>query len=48
MGAGASVSQEEVAKLPQYTLLGGDAKFAELKGEDGKVDHHDDDRFQER
>lgn len=38
MGAGASVSQEEVATLPQYTILGGDAKFAELKGEDGKVD----------
>lgn len=37
MGAGASVAQEEVKDLPQYTILGGDAKFAELKGEDGKV-----------
>lgn len=37
MGAGASVSQDEVNMYPQYKILGGDAKFAELKGEDGKV-----------
>ena len=37
MGAGASVSKEEVKGLPQYTIMGGDAKFDELKGEDGKV-----------
>mmetsp|Transcript_2257 Transcript_2257/g.3465 ORF Transcript_2257/g.3465 Transcript_2257/m.3465 type:complete len:449 (-) Transcript_2257:213-1559(-) len=39
MGAGASaVEQAEVNKLPQYTILGGDAKYDELKGEDGKLD----------
>lgn len=38
MGAGASVSLEDVKNLPQFTILGGDAKFDELKGEDGKVD----------
>jgi len=38
MGAGASVAQDDVKTLPQYTILGGDAKFAELKGEDGKVE----------
>lgn len=37
MGAGASVSQDEVKNYPQYTILGGDSKFNELKGEDGKV-----------
>jgi len=37
MGAGASVSQEEVNKYPQYTILGGDNKFAELKDAEGKV-----------
>lgn len=37
MGTGASVSREEVNHLPQYTILGGDAKFDELKNEDGKV-----------
>lgn len=37
MGAGASVSQDEVSALPQYHILGGDAKFAELKEDDGKV-----------
>lgn len=37
MGAGASVAQDEVKSLPQYTILGGDSKFDELKGEDGKV-----------
>lgn len=37
MGAGASVSQDEVSGLPQYTILGGDAKFDELKGDDGTV-----------
>jgi len=38
MGAGASVSQDEVARFPQYTILGGDAKFNELKDAEGKVD----------
>lgn len=38
MGAGASVERDEVKSLPQYTILGGDAKFDELKGEDGKLD----------
>lgn len=38
MGAGASaVSREDVHQLPQYHILGGDAKFNELKGEDDKV-----------
>ena len=37
MGAGASVSQEEVCKFPQYAILGGDEKYAELKDEEGKV-----------
>jgi creatine kinase len=38
MGAGASaISQEEAMLLPQYTILGGEAKFNELKGEDGKL-----------
>lgn len=38
MGAGASVSKEEVDHLPQYKILGGDSKFEELKNEDGKVE----------
>jgi creatine kinase len=38
MGTGASVSRDEVSHLPQYTILGGDAKFDELKGGDGKVE----------
>lgn len=38
MGAGASVDKDEVSTLPQYTIMGGDAKFEELKGEDGKLD----------
>lgn len=38
MGAAASVEKDEVKTLPQYTIMGGDAKFDELKGEDGKVD----------
>jgi hypothetical protein len=38
MGTGASVSREEVASLPQYTILGGDAKYEELKDSEGKVD----------
>lgn len=38
MGTGASVSREEVNNLPQYTILGGDAKFDELKNEEGKVE----------
>lgn len=38
MGNGASVvSQSDVSQLPQYTILGGDAKFAELKDADGNV-----------
>ena len=39
MGAGASASltQEEVKLLPQYTILGGDAKFEELKEADGTI-----------
>jgi hypothetical protein len=39
MGAGASaLSQDEVKLLPQYAIMGGDAKFDELKGEDGMVE----------
>ena len=38
MGAAASVSNDEVKALPQYTIMGGETKFNELKGEDGKVD----------
>lgn len=38
MGSAASVSQEEVSKLPQYVILGGESKFNELKGEDGRVE----------
>jgi hypothetical protein len=38
MGAGASVSQEEVQKYPQYSILGGDKKWNEIKGEDGTLD----------
>lgn len=38
MGAAASVSQDEVRKFPQYTILGGDAKFAELKNDEDRVD----------
>lgn len=38
MGTGASVAREDVNHLPQYTILGGDAKFDELKNEEGKVD----------
>lgn len=38
MGNGASVvSQSDVAHLPQYAILGGDAKFAELKDADGNL-----------
>jgi len=38
MGAGASVvSEDDVKEFPQYKILGGSAKFAELKGEDGTV-----------
>lgn len=36
MGSAASVSIEEIEKLPQYEILGGQTKFHELKGEDGK------------
>ena len=38
MGAGASVDKDEVKDLPQYKIMGGDAKFDELKGEDGKLE----------
>ena len=38
MGAAASVDLEEVNKLPQFTILGGEEKYNELKGENGKVD----------
>jgi len=37
MGGAASVKKEDVEKLPQYAFLGGDAKFAELKDEEGVV-----------
>ena len=37
MGAGASVSQEEVRDLPQYKIAGGDEKWNEMKGEDGNL-----------
>ena len=38
MGNGASVTREAVEKYPQYAILGGQAKFDELKGEDGTVE----------
>ena len=38
MGAAGSVTMEEVKDMPQYTILGGEAKFNELKGEDGNLD----------
>eukprot|EP01031_Cornospumella_fuschlensis_P004927 gene4927-6165_t len=39
MGNGASViSREDVAHMPQYTILGGDAKYEEVKNEDGTID----------
>lgn len=37
MGAAASITQEEAASYPQYEMLGGSTKFAELKDADGKV-----------
>lgn len=38
MGNAAGVlDKEEIEKLPQYKILGGDAKFDELKNEDGKL-----------
>jgi adenylate kinase len=38
MGAGAStVSHDDAKKFPQYQLLGGDAKWVELKDDDGKL-----------
>jgi len=38
MGAAGSVVDKDDVKLyPQYTILGGEAKFNELKGDDGKV-----------
>eukprot|EP00341_Mesodinium_pulex_P004891 CAMPEP_0116947276 /NCGR_PEP_ID=MMETSP0467-20121206/37560_1 /TAXON_ID=283647 /ORGANISM="Mesodinium pulex, Strain SPMC105" /LENGTH=448 /DNA_ID=CAMNT_0004631365 /DNA_START=36 /DNA_END=1382 /DNA_ORIENTATION=+ len=38
MGASASVTLDEVNKLPQFTILGGEEKYNELKGEDGNLD----------
>jgi creatine kinase len=38
MGTGASVTLDQVKDLPQYTILGGEAKFTELAAEDGTVD----------
>lgn len=38
MGAAASVSHDDVLHYPQYKILGGEAKFNELKGEDDKLD----------
>eukprot|EP00401_Gymnodinium_catenatum_P029635 CAMPEP_0117558446 /NCGR_PEP_ID=MMETSP0784-20121206/52840_1 /TAXON_ID=39447 /ORGANISM="" /LENGTH=475 /DNA_ID=CAMNT_0005355775 /DNA_START=44 /DNA_END=1471 /DNA_ORIENTATION=+ len=35
--AGSVISKEEVEKFPQYTILGGDKTFDELKNEEGKV-----------
>mmetsp|Transcript_54769 Transcript_54769/g.119363 ORF Transcript_54769/g.119363 Transcript_54769/m.119363 type:complete len:455 (+) Transcript_54769:82-1446(+) len=37
MGAGASVTQDEVKNLPQYKIAGGDEKWSEVKGEDGNL-----------
>ncbi len=37
MGAGASVTKEEVALMPQYSILGGETEFDKLKDADGKV-----------
>jgi len=37
MGAGASVSQEDVKRFPQYKILGGDAEFEKIKDEHGMV-----------
>ena len=37
MGAGASVSVEEVRKYPQFTILGGEDKFKALMNEEHKV-----------
>lgn len=37
MGAAASVTKEEVSKYPQYTILGGESKYEELKEEDGTL-----------
>jgi len=37
MGAGGSVTLDEVKDMPQYTILGGEAKYNELKEEDGTV-----------
>jgi creatine kinase len=42
MGSGAStpgaVAKDDVATLPQYKILGGDAKYEEIKNEDGTID----------
>eukprot|EP01036_Dinobryon_divergens_P036533 gene36533-47592_t len=38
MGAGGSVTHEDVKDMPQYTILGGEPEFLKLKGEDGRVD----------
>lgn len=37
MGGAASISQDEVKQLPQYTIAGGDEKWSEIKGEDGNL-----------
>jgi creatine kinase len=37
MGAAASISQDDVKGLPQYTIAGGDEKWSEVKGEDGNL-----------
>mmetsp|Transcript_27784 Transcript_27784/g.26597 ORF Transcript_27784/g.26597 Transcript_27784/m.26597 type:complete len:475 (-) Transcript_27784:400-1824(-) len=38
MGAAVSVlSKEDIEKLPQYAILGGDAKFDEMKDGEGKI-----------
>lgn len=38
MGAAGSVTLDEVKDMPQYAILGGEAKFNELKNEDGTFD----------
>jgi len=38
MGAGGSVAKEDIDRMPQYKILGGDAKYQEVKGEDGTID----------
>lgn len=39
MGSGSSViSKEDASKYPQYAICGGDAKYEEVKGDDGNID----------